>query len=78
MPTCRVFSNPNGTVRIMYLNDRYRLPEETDDAFFSRETAKQSDLIGLPFADIDISEVPTDRRNRNRWRLIGNSLRVVL
>jgi hypothetical protein len=71
MPTVRVFQNPDGTVRIMRLNERRRRPGETDSQFFARETAKQPELAGLSFTDVDDTTLPTSRGKRHAWRVMA-------
>ena len=74
MPVVRAFQNPDGTVRIMRLNERHRLPNETDEQFFARETAKQPELAVLPFADIVSADIPLDRTRRHAWRLQAGAI----
>ena len=69
MPKCRVFQNPDGNVRLMHLNERYRRANETDEEFLARETAKQPELAGLLFADVDATTILADRSKRHAWRL---------
>jgi hypothetical protein len=76
MPTVRVFQNPDGSVRIMRLNEKHRLPAETDDQFFARETAKQPELGSLVFTDMDDVDLPASRAQRDKWRVAGR--RVVV
>ena len=53
----------------MRLNDRRRLIGETDGEFFARETAKQQELLALPFTDVNTSTLPVGRAQRAKWRL---------
>ncbi len=78
MPTCRVFQNLDGTIRVMRLNERHRLLGETDASFFTRETAKQPGLFALPFIDVDASTTPTDRGRRYAWRVSAGAVIVDL
>ena len=73
---CRVFQNPDSSLRVMRLNERHRSPGETDTEFFTRETAKQPALVVLPFVDIDVAGVPVDRSKRYAWRISAGSLVV--
>jgi hypothetical protein len=69
----RVFQEASGHVRIMRLNQKMRVQGETDVQFASRmfplETAKQADLAGLSFVDMDETDLPTNRANRDKFRL---------
>lgn len=76
MAIVRVFENPDGSVRVMRLNERHRLVGETDAQFFGRETAKQPELTGLPFVDMDSADLPPNRADRYKWRLQGGRVRV--
>lgn len=69
IPTVRVFQNPDGSVRVMYLNDRHRRKGETIAQFFARETAKQPELAGLSFVDVDKDGLPATRALRHKWRV---------
>lgn len=70
MVLCRVFQNPDGSVRILRLNPR--MPHVT----LGDEAAKDKTLEGLPFVDIDESAIPTDRSERHKWRVQGGSVVV--
>ena len=57
MALCRVFSEVDGTVRIMSPNPRCiegMTPKECS-AFCDEETKKNPSLVGLPFIDIEKS-----------------------
>jgi hypothetical protein len=73
---CRVFQNPDGSVRVMRLNEKHRLLAETDAQFFARETAKQPELAALPFTDTDAADLPVSRAQRDKWRVTGGRVRV--
>ena len=68
MALCRVFQNPDGTVRVMRLNPRR--PEFTLDS----ETARNPAMADLPFEDIDDADMPNARADRDKWRIktLGN------
>lgn len=77
MILCRVFVNPDGSLRIMRPNMRYWDSTEcTDGNFCARvldeDTAKDASLFGLSFYDVDISSLPTDRTKRHAWRWADN------
>ena len=73
MSHCRVFSPSGAPVRIMYPNPRLRRPNESDEAFVARicdvDMQKDSNLAGVAFVDIPVSDVPTDRSQRYKWRI---------
>lgn len=85
MAKVRVFQNSDSTVRVMHLNERHRLPGETDAQFFARETAKQPELAALPFADVDSTTLPgregVDAQGdatplRAAWRLVAGAVQA--
>ena len=65
----RVFTNPDGSVRVLRLNARHRGVEETETQFLERETAKQADLMALSFVDVDEAQLPSSRMKRHAWRV---------
>lgn len=69
MPTVRVFQTTDGSVRVMHLNERHRRKGETDAQFFAREAAKQPELEGLSFVDVDKAGLPQRREARHKWRV---------
>jgi len=70
----RIFQNPDGTVRVLRLNERRRRAGEADAEFFARVTAKQPDLAALPF--VDVPSVPVTRARRHAWRLLTDRVIV--
>ena len=82
MAICRVFQNPDGSVSIMRPNPTLRQDGESDGAFIVRiadlnraneEAVARANGVppspALPFIDVDESEIPTDRQNRQNWRI---------
>ena len=69
----RIFSNPDGTLRIMGVAEKMRNVGESDAALVARIGAKSiaenPDLKGLPFIDIDVSALPADASKRYKWRI---------
>ena len=63
MALCRVFQHLDGSVSVLRLNPRLT------DVTLDGETAKNSSLQGLPFIDVDESQIPIDRGNRHNWRI---------
>lgn len=67
----RVFSNPNGSIRIIKPNPRSKKPDETEAEFLERCAAKtlanDPSLRGLPSVDMEDTDLPTDRTSRNKW-----------
>ena len=70
MAICRIFQNLDGSVSIMRLNPRLQ------DVTFEGETAKNDSLKGLPFFDVDESELPTDRSERDKWRIQDGKIKI--
>ena len=64
MAACRVFTKPDGAVRILYL------VTGTLDA----ATARDETLAGLPYVDLDVAELPATRRDA--WRVRGGRVIV--
>ena len=68
----RVFENLDGSIRIMKLNEKMRLKDESDDMFAARmfpiEQEKDVSLSGLVFSDIDQIDIPASRADRKNWR----------
>lgn len=63
---CRVFQNPDGTVRIMRPNPKLG---QVDSAFFDAETSKDASLKDLPFVDVEQDTIPTNSSRRRAWRI---------
>jgi len=70
MAKVRVFTNPDGSVRILHLNQRIA----NTTANLDRETAKDPSLVRLPHIDIEENAVSRDRANRHKWRIRGNAV----
>ena len=70
----RVFENPDGSVRIMRLNEKMRLDGELDEAFAARmfpiEQEKDVSLSGLVSSDIDEIDIPASRVDRKNFKRI--------
>jgi hypothetical protein len=64
----RVVYKNDGTVAVIIPAIKSKKPQETEDAWLERVFGKAMDgnLSGLPFDDIDESELPP-RENRNAW-----------
>ena len=80
----RVFENSDGSVRIMRLNEKMRLPGELDEAFAARmfpiEQSKDVSLSNLAFSDVDIASLPPGHVDRKDWKrkMIGGTMRVMI
>ena len=78
----RVFENPDGSVRVMRLNEKMRLPGESDDAFAARmfpiELAKDVSLVSLASSDVDEVDIPASRADRKNFkrRMVAGKMRV--
>ena len=73
----RVFENPDGSVRVVTPAPNARLAEESDADFHTRIMAKtlaaNPDLQGLPFHDVNDSDLPA-RSKRYAWRVKGGKV----
>jgi len=69
MGKVRMVSHPDKAISIIHPAPNSKRPDETDEQWQERvfDKAMQGDLRGLPFKDIDISLLPKDRTERNRW-----------
>ena len=81
MPKSRVFSNPDGTVRIVHPVSDLQLPGESDDAFIQRvglhAIGADPTLAGLPFIDVDQAQVlALSRKDRHKWRVDGQTIKI--
>lgn len=80
MPKVRIFENPDGSVRVVHLNPKRRLENESDADFeariFARTVEADPTLDGLPFSDIEVAALPTDRSKRYAWKRQGNAVIV--
>ena len=65
---CRVFQLPDGTLRILRPNRKRTVKLDAEI---------RSSLEGLPFVDIDDNDLPTDRSNRAKWRLVEGKIVIV-
>lgn len=72
MLLCRVWKNPDGSVRVTHPAPDARLAGEDDLTFCRRvfELTRQADptLEGLPYVDMDPAALP-DRADRDRWSI---------
>lgn len=62
MKLCRIFINPDGTVRVMYPNMKYwDASEEKEEEFCRRvcdeDMRKDASLHGLPYQDTPIEDI---------------------
>lgn len=67
--TVRVVYKPDKSVVVIYPAPKSRRPDETEEDWLKRvfDKAMRTDLKGLPFDDMDISEVPPNRKDRGAW-----------
>ena len=77
MARCRVFVNPDGSVRVMRPNLKYWDSTECSEEEFckricDRDASRDVTLSGLAFYDVDDSTIPTDRSKRHAWRWADN------
>ena len=76
---CRAVHPPAGPVYIIRAAPKARRPGEADDAFYRRvfdETVARNGWAAWPFLDLPFADVPTNRTQRDKWRLQGNQVRV--
>ena len=88
MAMCRVFERPDGTLAVVHPAPEGRRDSETEDVWLARVWAetveKSSDLAGLPFHDMDDTDLPPraapcqdgcgeEHPVRNLWRMMGTS-----
>lgn len=64
----RVIYQADGVVSIMNADWSKKKADETEADFFDRNQDKIPHLAGLPYDDIDNSELPPDRSTREKWR----------
>ena len=82
MDKVRVFYRLDGGVSIFHPAPKSKRPDETEDAWFERVSAKAmrpnvyddegklldgSPYHGLPYDDVDVSTLPADRSTRDAW-----------
>ena len=77
----RVFNREDGGVSILKPNERLRLKGETDNAFIERIAAgpmkNDPGLAKLKYIDVEEASLPSDRTDRNSWRLEGKKIVVL-
>jgi len=76
----RVFIKPDGSVRIAHACMKGK-PEGMSDRDwaveqFERIIQADASLQGLPFSDVDESELPQDREFRDQWRMKAGKVAV--
>lgn len=66
----RVIYKPDKSVSIIYPAPKSKRPNETEKQWLKRVFTKsmQSNLQGLPYDDIDASELPQSREDRDAWK----------
>lgn len=69
MSKVRIVYKPDKSVAIIYPAPKSRRPDETEDQWLERVFTKvmQGELKGLPYDDIDKSELPQTREDRGAW-----------
>jgi len=70
MNTVRIVYRPDKSVAVIYPAPNSRHKGEKKDLWLKRvfeRTMTGSDLAGLPFDDVDKSELPQTREHRNTW-----------
>lgn len=76
----RVVVRDSGDVTIITAMPQARKPGESDTEFYERiffdTMQKDSSLTGRVYKDIDRSELPVSRLNRNKWRLNNGKVAV--
>ena len=63
---CRVIYNPDG-VSVIYPASKSKREDETEEQWLARVFAKATPE-GAEYDDIDESELPQDREDRNAWK----------
>jgi hypothetical protein len=73
MSRCRVYTMPDGSVRIVHPAPESRLPDEPEADWYARVMARTEaanpSLQGRPFLDSDTADLPADRTQRATWRV---------
>jgi hypothetical protein len=64
----RVVYRHGGKISEIYLVEKARRPNETDEQMFDRIQAKIPDLQNMPYDDMDASKLPAMDNNRSKWR----------
>lgn len=65
----RIVYKPDKTVAVIHPAPKSKRKDETEEEWLERVFAKamQGELEGLPYDDIDSSELPQSREDRNAW-----------
>lgn len=65
----RVVYKPDKTVAVVHPAPKSKRENETEEEWLERifTKAMQEELKGLPYDDIDSSELPQSREDRNAW-----------
>ena len=80
MSVCRVVQKPDGSVTVIRPGLHSRRPDEDELVWLDRVFTAHMESrgwIGRPFVDMDVSKLPPDRENRNKWRLNPSNLLFV-
>lgn len=66
---CRVVYRVDGGISVIHPAPKSKRPEETEEQWLERVFSKamQGELKDLPYDDIDSSELPQSREDRNAW-----------
>ena len=75
MSKIRVLKRPDGSVGVIHPIPKSRKENETEEQWLDRVFVKANPL-GLPYADMDSSELPATREDRNVWELVGNKVKI--
>jgi len=69
MERVRVVYKPDNSVAIIHPAPKSKQPNESTEEWHKRvfAGAMQGDLMGLPYDDLDISDLPQNRKNRDAW-----------
>lgn len=69
-----IWERPDGGISITHLDDRDKLPGESDDDFIARYALKLN--ISPNKTVVDSSDIPTDKSQRNEWSLKNKKVEV--
>ena len=72
MDMCRVVQKLGGALTIIRPSPNSRREGEDEATWLDRiftNHMRVREMIGLPFVDMPVSELPQDRSQRNKWRL---------
>jgi len=77
MRICRVFINPDGSLRVMHPNMKYWDADKCSQEEFCQnvldtDTSKDPSLAGLQYRDVDVATLPKERSKRHAWRWADN------